>query len=199
MKHASAPLDQSEISNAVIITRRDGTLDETAWFETISLDESGMYPDQRSAYVCCYEASSNRAFSGIVLFEQDSLQDWKHIEGVQPRISPDEFMMACELARLDESFLVALEKRGIDDASQVLIESWSAGNFGVEEESQKRIAYGYCWLMNDAGDNPYARPIANLHPVFDLASRQIIRIEDYGVVPVPLIRAQFDAVNNAMI
>jgi primary-amine oxidase len=39
--------------------------------------------------------------------------------------------------------------------------------------------------MNDAGDNPYARPIANLHPVFDLAAGEIIRIEDYGALPLP--------------
>ena len=185
MKHANAPLNQTEITNAVIITRNEGGLDETTWFETISLDESGRYPAQRSAYVCCYEASSNRTFTGIVLFEQESLQNWQHVEAVQPRISPDEFTMASELAREDENFLTALKKRGIEDASQVLIESWSAGNFGAEEESQKRMAYGYCWLMNDAGDNPYARPIANLHPVFDLASRSIIRIEDHGVVPIP--------------
>ena len=185
MKHANAPLNQTEITNVVTVTRNMGGLDKTAWFETISLDESGHFPEQRSAYVCCYEPSSNRTFTGIVLFEPESLQNWQHVEGVQPRISPDEFEMACELARKDENFLTALKKRGLEDASQVLIESWSAGNFGVEEESQKRLAYGYCWLMNDAGDNPYARPIANLHPVFDLASRTIIRIEDYGVVPIP--------------
>jgi len=185
MKHANAPLNQSEISNAVTVTRNEGGLDQTTWFETISLDESGRYPEQRSAYVCCYEASSNRTFTGVVLLQQQILQNWQHVEAVQPRITADESTMACELAREDKDFLTALKKRGIDDASQVLIESWSAGNFGADEESQKRIAYGYCWLMNDAGDNPYARPIANLHPVFDLASRCIIRIEDHGVIAIP--------------
>ena len=185
MNHASAPLNQSEISTAVIVTRRDGGLDQSAWFETISLDESDQFAQQRCAYVCCYEASSNRTFAGLVQLDRESLQNWRHIEGVQARITPDEFEVACDLAREDPDFLAALQKRGLDDASQVLIESWSAGNFGAAEESEKRIAYGYCWLMNDAGDNPYARPIANLHPVFDLAAQTIIRIEDYGVVPIP--------------
>ena len=104
---------------------------------------------------------------------------------MQARIVPDEFVMACELAREHEGFLEALRKRGLEDASNVLIESWSAGNFGNPEEQERRIAYGHCWLMNDAGDNPYARPIANLHPVFDLGAREIIRIDDFGVVPIP--------------
>jgi primary-amine oxidase len=185
MNQLKAPLNEAEIRQAVEVVLRDAGLDASAWFETISLDESQRYPTERGAYVCCYEPSSNRTLSGVVLFEQDTLRDWHHIEGVQARIVPDEFMMACELARRHEGFLAALAKRGLGDASRVLIESWSAGNFGNSEEQLQRVAYGHCWLMNDAGDNPYARPIANLHPVFDLAAREIIRIDDFGVVPIP--------------
>ncbi|MCP4766272.1 MAG: primary-amine oxidase [Gammaproteobacteria bacterium] len=185
MNQFKAPLNKAEINLAVRIVRRDAGLDPSAWFETISLDESGRFPQHRGAYVCCYEPSSNRTLSGLVQFDSDTLHEWRHIEGVQARIVPDEFEMACDLAREDEAFLTALKKRGLDDASRVLVESWSAGNFGNPEENDKRIAYGHCWLMNDAGDNPYARPIANLHPVFDLAACEIIRIDDFGVVPIP--------------
>jgi len=185
MNPSRNPLDASEIRQAVVVVRRDGGLGDDAWFETVSLDESGRDADARCAYVCCYEPSSNRTFSGRVRFDRDSLQDWRHVEGVQARITPDEFDMACKLARADEDFRQALAARGIDDPSRVLIESWSPGNFGAAEESERRIAYGHCWLMNDAGDNPYARPISNLHPVFDLAARKIIRIDDFGAVPVP--------------
>jgi len=185
MNQSKAPLNETEIRQAVSVVRRDGGLDASAWFETISLDESQQFPGQRGAYVCCYEPSSNRTLSGIVLFASDTLHQWHHLEGMQARIVPDEFAMACELARNDATFLEALKLRGLDDASKVLIESWSAGNFGNPEEQDKRIAYGHCWLMNDAGDNPYARPIANLHPVFDLAAREILRIDDFGVVPIP--------------
>jgi primary-amine oxidase len=185
MNHLKAPLNETEINLAVDIIKSEGGLDNSAWFETITLDESDSHPGQRAAYVCCYEPVSNRTFAGYVVFETAKLHNWRHIEGVQARILPDEFLMACELARNDANFLQALKLRGIEDASRVLIESWSAGNFGSPEEQQQRIAYGHCWLMNDAGDNPYARPIANLHPVFDLAAGSIIRIDDFGVVPIP--------------
>jgi primary-amine oxidase len=185
MNKLKAPLNDAEIRKAVMVVKRDAGLDASAWFETISLDESARFPDQRSVYVCCYEPATNRTLCGLVIPELDSLHDWRQLEGMQARIVPDEFAMACKLARNDENFLAALKKRGLDDASNVLIESWSAGNFGNPEEQDRRIAYGHCWLKNDAGDDPYARPIANLHPVFDLAKHEIIRIDDFGVVPIP--------------
>ena len=67
----------------------------------------------------------------------------------------------------------------------MLVEPWAAGHFGLPGEDGERIAYGQCWLANEAGDNPYARPIANLHPVIDLRRRRVLRIDDFGVVPLP--------------
>ena len=185
MNQAKTPLDDAEIRRAAAVVRRDAGLDPSVRFETISLDESGRIDGQRSAYVCCYEPASNRTFAGVVRLDDDSLHAWRHVEGAQARILPEESALACKLARRDERFVAKLEERGIVDPSRVLIEAWSAGNFGNAEERERRIAYGFCWLMNDAGDNPYARPIANLHPVFDLAAGEIIRIEDYGALPLP--------------
>ena len=94
--------------------RRDAGLDDSAWFETISLDESERYPDERGAYVCCYEPSSNRTLTGIVFIRQRLTQGTGNTShGVQARIVPDEFTMACELAREHEGFLAALKKRGL--------------------------------------------------------------------------------------
>lgn len=185
-QHPMDPLNQAEIALAAQIVRRDGGLDETAWFETISLDEPrGRGDGIRRAYVCCYEPSSNRTLSGIADLHNNALLDWHHIEGVQARIVYDESAMGCEIARNDPAFVAALARRGIDDPERVLIECWGAGHFGVPAEEGRRLAFGHCWVMNDAGDNPYARPVANLHPVFDLAAGKIIRIDDHGVVPLP--------------
>lgn len=188
------PLSESEIEAAARVVREQAGLDESAWFETIAPDESaGRNPVSRRAYVCCYEPSSNRTFTGVVDLQEGTLTTWQHQNGAKARIVPDEFVAACDLARTHPPFIEALAIRGIQDPSKVLIESWSAGNFGAAEEQNKRIAYGHCWLQNDAGDNPYARPITNLHPVFDLAKMEIIRIDDFGAEllppdPGPIIR-----------
>ena len=102
MNPLKAPLNESEIRQAVGVVKRDAGLDDSAWFETISLDESGRFPGQRSVYVCCYEPASNRTLAGLILLETDTLHEWHHVEGAQARIVPDEFAMACKLARQDQ-------------------------------------------------------------------------------------------------
>lgn len=194
MLHPLDPLSANEISKAVSIIRRDAGLDSTAWFETITLEEprlSFFDPNSdtqvvpRRAYVCCYEPASNRTLNGIVNLNSDEIESWQHIEGAQARIVPDEFSMGDILVKQDNKFVEALAKRGITDLDSVLVETWAAGNFGFTEEQGERIAYCHCWVCNDAGDNRYGRPIANLHPVVDLQRREVIRIDDFGVVPLP--------------
>ena len=59
---------------------------------------------------------------------------WQHIPGVQPRVMFDEFM-ECEAAvQADARFQAAIKKRGITDPSLVMVDPWSAGNYGYEDE-----------------------------------------------------------------
>lgn len=193
-KHPLDPLSSQEIETAVHVVDQHAGLDASAWFETISLAE----PDktelvaynngdsiERRAYVCCYEPSANRTWQGIVQLDTAALTDWKHIPGAQARIVSEEFSAADELVKADPRFQDACKLRGITNLEDVLVESWSAGNFGIEAEQGERIAYCYCWLINDAGDNRYGRPIGNLHPVVDLRRREVIRIDDFGVIDIP--------------
>ena len=194
MAHPLDPLSETEVSAAVRVVRDESGLDESGWFETVTLDEpskkeladfdSGSAIGRR-AYVCCYEPSSNRTLRGIVNLEENKLHSWEHVKGVQARIVPDEFDAGAQVVKANKEFIDACAKRGITDLDKVLIETWAAGNFGHKEEVGERIAYCHCWVCNDAGDNRYGRPIANLHPVIDLHRMEVIRIEDFGAVPLP--------------
>lgn len=192
--HPCDPLTGDEIAAAVAVVRQHGGLDASAWFETVALAE----PDKaevrahthgkafsRKAFVCCYEPSSNRTFDGIVDLRMATLERFSHVHGVQARIVLDEFGEAGVLACKDAAFIAACARRGITDMSKVLVEPWAAGNFGIAGEEGERIAYGHCWLMNDDGHNPYGRPIANIHPVIDLRRKRVLRVDDFGVVPLP--------------
>ena len=185
--HPLDPLNASEISRAADIVRRQAKLGPEAWFETITLEEPerGSNDGGRRAFVCCYDPGSNQTFDGIADLSGGKLESWRHAKGAQARIVADEFAMGGEVAKADPQFQAACAKRGITDMSQVLVEPWAAGHFGVTEEEGERIAYGHCWVRNAAGDNPYARPIANLHPVIDLRRKKVLRVDDLGVVPLP--------------
>jgi primary-amine oxidase len=189
--HPLDPLNAAEIETAVAIARRDGGLDDTAWVETVATaePEKADLKDPtlawRKAQVCFYERSSNRTFEGVVDLLAGKLEGFAHVPGVQARITIDEFADGGKIAVADARVQEALRKRGITDFSRVVIEPWAAGNFGIESEEGQRIAYGHCWLGAEDGDNPYAYPIANLHPVIDLRARKVLRVDDFGIVPLP--------------
>ncbi len=188
--HPLDPLTAPEISRAAAIVRRMGGLTDRAWFETIALHEPSKQAlrdgtARRSAYVCCYDPQSGETWNGVAELDAGTLAGWHHVEGAQARIIGDEFAAGAAMARHDPRVIAALAKRGITDVSQVLIECWGAGHFGFPEDEGLRLAYGHCWLRNEAGDNPYARPISNLHPVIDLRHMMVLRVDDFGVVPLP--------------
>lgn len=189
-KHPLDPLGPDEITHAVDIVRTSGGLSSNAWFETIALHEPlKEHLRQRNcpriAYVCCYDPDVGQTWEGLVDLAQARLKQWHHVRGAQARIVMDEFAKGGDIAKVDPRFIEACGKRGITDMQDVLIEPWAAGHFGVSDETGERLAYGHCWVRNSAGDNPYARPIANLHPVVDLRRMTLLRVDDFGVVPLP--------------
>ena len=198
--HPFDPLSAAEIERAVAIVRATAKLDPSAWFETVTLDEPdkayvrafrpGEAP-RRKAFVCSYEPATNRTFEGVVDLNAERLERWRHVPGAQARIVVDEFLEGERIAKADPAFRAACAKRGIDDMDMVLVEPWSAGYFGVAEEEGQRLAYGHCWARS--GSNPYARPLANLHPVIDLRRRKLLRIDDWGVVPLPPEPSEIDS------
>jgi primary-amine oxidase len=190
-RHPLDPLDPHEIELAAHIVRQSGNLGASAWFETIGLHEpdkaslDGDAASDRQVFVCCYDPETGRTFDGVVNLATKTLVRWHHVVGAQARIVADEFAMGGEVVKADPAFVAACARRGITDMSTVLVEPWAAGHFAVPEEVGERIAYCHCWVSNAAQDNPYARPIANLHPVLDLRRRKLVRIDDFGVVPLP--------------
>lgn len=203
--HPLDPLSAAEIRLSTRVVRQNAGLDESAWFETITLAEpekaqllntGNNLAAGRRAYICCYEPSTNRTYQGVVHIDKGELVSWKHIPGAQARIVAEEFAAADKLVKADQRFRKACALRGITDLDQVLVESWAAGNYGLEEEQGQRIAYCYCWLSNDAGDNRYGRPIGNLHPVVDLRRGEVIRIDDFGVIDIPADTAAIRATHD---
>ena len=188
--HPLDPLTSSEIEQAASRVRAQGGLSPQAWFETIALQEPEkaelrQASVQRRAFVCCYDPASGQTWDGMANLATGALENWRHVLGAQARIVMDEFVRGGEIAKADPRFIEACGRRGITDMSTVSIEPWAAGNFGIAGEDGERLGYGHCFVRNANGDNPYARPISNLHPVIDLRRGKVIRIDDFGAVPLP--------------
>ena len=101
----------------------------------------------------------------------------------------------CEQAVLNSpEFKARLkEHTGVDDTSLVMVDIWSAGNYGDPEDSSRRLARPLCFLRSDPTDNGYVRPIEGLRPVVDLNTMEVVRVEDYGRWPLPPGQANYAA------
>ena len=94
----------------------------------------------------------------------------------------------------DPAFLAALARRGIASLAQlakVFVTPLTAGSFGLPEE-RRRIVRAQMYYTEGAGINLYARPIEGMQAIMDLDARQVVRVIDTGVVPLPAATHEFD-------
>ena len=99
----------------------------------------------------------------------------------------DEFGECEQTVRRSPLFQEALKKRGVTDADLVMVDPWSAGMYGTElpEDRGLRRLRALCFLRSEPNDNGYARPIDSMVIVVDLYKMEVIRIEEFPIVPLP--------------
>ena len=192
-QHPLEPLTPEEITTAVRIIK-EKQLGETIRFPTVTLKEPNKktvlnYKEgdeiEREAFVIVLDNADGITYEATVSLTQKTITSWKPIEGVQPSIMLDEFI-ECEAAvKASPEFQEAIKKRGITDPNLVMVDPWSAGYYGIEDEEGQRLSRALCWVRSNPTDNGYARPIEGVIPVVDLNKMEVIRVEDYGVVPLP--------------
>ncbi len=194
VQHPLEPLTAAEIKTAVAVLRDEKSLVKTVRFVSVVLQEpSKDYVHSfvrggkllREAFVVLFDNGKNQCFEAIVCLADKCIRSWKHVPGVQPTMTADE-QIECEQAVLESAeFQAACRRHGVEDMSLVMVDIWTAGNYGAQEESNRRLARPLCFVRSDPTDNGYARPIEGLRPVVDLNEMKVLRVEDYGYVPLP--------------
>ena len=199
--HPLEPLSADEVRLAASILRDSGKVTPTTRFISVSLKEppkaavhAGTGPSARSAFAVLFDNGTNSCFEAAVSLSEKKLLSWKHVPGVQPTMTADE-MIECEQAVLQSpEFQAALKKQyGITDTSLVMVDIWSAGNYGEAEESTRRLARPLCFVRSDPTDNGYVRPIEGIRPVVDLNEMKVLRVEEYGHWPLPPLPGNYAA------
>lgn len=194
VSHPLDPLTAWEIAAASSILRAERQLGARVRFETVVLyepDKNAVLDFQpgdavpRSAFIVILDNDTASTYEAVVSLDERRVLSWKRIPGVQPRVMFDEFVDCEALVRADPQFLAAIRKRGITDPSLVMVDPWSAGNYGYAEEEGRRLALARCFVRSSPSDNGYARPIEGVTVVVDLNSMEVVRVDDYGTVPLP--------------
>ena len=194
VSHPLDPLTSEEIVQASATLKAQRQLGPRVRFETIVLKEPEKKdilsfrlgdPIRRQAFLVILDNDDGATYEAIVSLHEGQVTSWKHVAGVQPRIMVDEFS-ECEAAvKANPDFLAALRERGITNLDLVMVDPWSAGYYGFADEEGRRLALTRSFLRSSPTDNGYARPIEGLSALVDLNSMEIMRIDDYGVVPLP--------------
>jgi len=192
--HPLAPLSAAEITAAADIVRAAHDLGTGMRFETIVLREpDGSSPSGRRAFVAVYDIASGALYEAVVSLADRTVESWTPRPGAQPRIAPEEFLLAESIAKADPRFVAALALRGITDLSLVCSDPWSCGVFGHAYEEGRRLIQTITWVRNRPYDNHYAHPVEGLSALVDINRGEVLRIDDYGVVPVPREEANYAA------
>ncbi len=193
--HPLEPLSAAEVEATVQLLKKLPQFNATTRVISIMLKEpakdlvyhwpEGPSPD-REATAVCFDNSANQAYTIELNLSTGSSRVEPAPKGSQPTMSVDE-QIECEQAVLNsKEFQEAIRKHhGITDPSLVMVDIWSAGNYGSEEDSGRRLARPLCFLRSDPTDNGYARPIEGIRPVVDLNLMQVIRVEEFGTWPLP--------------
>jgi len=195
--HPLDPLSAAEMAEAVRILQEGKKLGPAGRFVSCTLDEPAKFlvpsrkPGQqipRRAFLVLLDNATGTGREAVVDLGEKTVVRFESLpRGIQPAIMLDEFAECEEAVKKAPEFQAALKKRGVKDANLVMVEPWSAGNYGTEipEDKGRRLMRALCFVRSEPKDNGYARPLDGVVVVFDLNQMKVVRIEDYGVTPLP--------------
>ncbi len=208
-RHPLEPLSVDELEEAVVILRAavpGGAWDEQRFrFVEVALHElpkaavleaevTGNGVDlPREARAVLIDRAERGTVEAIVSLTEGQVTNWNLIESGQATLTLEEILACEQVVRLDPSFQAAMNRRGITDMELVWVDPWPFGVYDDEADLEgRRLTRGIVWVRSNPGDdNGYAHPVENVIVIFDLHEMAVVRVEDYGVVPVPTKNANY--------
>jgi primary-amine oxidase len=150
---------------------------------------AGDAPLSREALVVLREGEAT--YEAVIDLAGRRVRSWQEVPGAQIPWLGREFGAAESLVKEHPEFVEALARRGITDLTFVECGGGPPGTFGIPGEEGRRLAYVSC---RDARTvrNLWTRGIEGLVAVVDMDTREVLRVVDEGVVPVPDTNADYD-------
>ena len=193
--HPLEPLTPDELSAAAALLRGQEQFPEGTRFVYLELAEppkdvvlswtpGGSW--DRQARAVLRNPRERATYEAVVSLSTGSLLSWRHVEGVQPPMTAEEFMACEDVVRADERWQAAMRARGVEDFSLVMLDPWASGYTGPDDDpSGRRLARPLTFVRSEPEDNGYARPAEGLIVTVDLDTMTVLDVADHGVVPLP--------------
>ncbi|RXT07189.1 stalk domain-containing protein [Ammoniphilus sp. CFH 90114] len=197
--HPFNPLTPTEIEEVVKTLKESGNYKEGLRFTEISVkipnkedvwdwvlngNRSSRSFERKAEFIAL---DGKQVYEGEVNLTTRKLVSWEKIDDVHGMIILDDFFTAQEAIENSVEYAKALQKRGIDDVKKVVATPLTVGYFegedGLEQDLRllKVVAY-----LNTGDGNFWAHPIENLVAIVDLEQKKVIKVEDEGIIPIPM-------------
>jgi primary-amine oxidase len=187
--HPMDALTASEIGTAMRMLRDAGHTTAAARFPTLTLLENtktDMWAWREGM------TFTRRAFAIVMqdgwVFEADlnlttgTVEAWREVEGVQPRILLEETDVS-GLLWADSRWQEAMAARGFDEDDAIFCTPLTPGPVLPPEYAGRRILYSTCFDVSNEELMTFGLPIEGLMGIIDVGNREVLDVIDLGVVP----------------
>nr|WP_067289964.1 stalk domain-containing protein [Marinobacterium profundum] len=200
--HPMDPLSADEIALASQVVRQSAHYKDNLRFTEILLAEQdkarvwdwtfgGNQTFQRLANFTVLDGK--QVIEGTVDLGSKTVTRWEPIEGAHGMVILDDMVTVQKVIENSPAYAQALAKRDIHDVSKVIATPLTVGYFeeadGLKQEQRLLKVVSY---LNVGDGNFWAHPIEGLVAVVDLETESVLKIEDDGVIPVPLTPRPYD-------
>jgi primary-amine oxidase len=201
--HPLNPLSADEIKTTVAVIKASEQFKQNLRFTSISLREpkksevwnfvytGKAVSEPREAEVVVLDGK--HVIEAVVDLPTRKLLSWQPIKDAHGMVLLDDFATVQSVIEASPEYAQALAKRGVKDVKKVVATPLTVGFFDGKDglKQDQRLLKVVSYL--DVGDGNYwAHPIENLVAIIDLDSKRILKIEDAGVIPVPLKPTPYD-------
>jgi len=192
--HPLEPLSAAEIAAAMRLLVADRKVNERVLVLTVTLCEPPKalvlaYPNgepvPREAELVLFDSRTNATFEVVISLTEQRVRSFEQVPGVQPAISFEEVLDVEQAVKADLRFQAVMRLRGITDMSLVMVEPWPAGYYGPEDAPTRRLSRPIVFVRTTPDCNGHAHPVEGVVVLVDLATMEVLRVEDHGVVPIP--------------
>lgn len=206
--HPLNPLSAAEIGAVVDAIKADSRYKQGDRFTEITLAEPPKQdvwqfvlagkPVQAPRRANFTILDGSQVIEGTLDLGTRAVTRWAPQPGVLGMLLVDDFATVQQAIEASPEYAQALAKRGIPDVRKVVATPLTVGYFDGKDALQedKRLLKVVSYL--DVGDGNYwSHPIENLVAVVDLIQKKVLKIEDAGVIPVPLKPTPYDGHDRA--
>src|SRR5207237_7776234 len=132
-----------------------------------------------------YDRAAGAAHQAVVSLANGMVVSWEPVPDCQPAYLLEEMAESIELVKADPRWREAIRKRGIEDTDSLQLDPWPAGNFGDPDEVGRRLLRVLSYVRHTETDNGYAHPIEGVVATVDVGRGEVVRVDEFGGVPVP--------------